>query len=262
VNKKPRVAFICYDQNNAKYAKLFKASLRKFHSEKDLPLVEISGDSLSERVKKDPQFFYRQKPTIAAELIDEYEVVLGFDVDQIVMGDLSHLWTDTGYDVGTVLNFNREDYKTFGPITTYIIDCTTYMNCGLVVMRSKQFITHWLRLCNTDAIFNNLQYREQDILNMLYYFGDYKVKCFDYKDEFSETQNWHGLVAWGEGLKMKLINKEIILPKSEDGYPNQDVVIKLFHFAHGNVQNKMNYRLLFNEDVIKHLDYLTSEKKK
>lgn len=254
--KKKAVAFICYDENNRKYAEMFKASLRKFHSAEELPLVEVVGDDLNQRIQKDPQFFYRQKPTIASELIDDYELVIGFDVDQLVMGDLNHILNDTSYDIGTVLNFNRNDYKQYGAITTYIIDCTRYMNCGLVAMRSKDFIEHWKRLCYTDDIFLNLQYREQDVLNILYYFGGYQTKCFDIKDPLKDVQTWNGLVSKGEGLRMKLVDGKVMLPKAADGYPNEDVIIKLYHWAGGNTPDKMNYRLAFNEEIVAYCDWL------
>jgi len=264
--KKPVVAFITYDESHKEDARKFKNSLRKFHSEEELPLVEICGEDIKKRLAQDPHFFYRQKPIIASELMYQYETVIGFDIDQLVCGDLKHLWEDADYDVGTVLNFNPTDFKQYGPITTYIIDCTKYFNCGLVAMRSKAFIEHWKKLCFQDDIFLNLQYREQDILNILCKFGLYNVKCFDAMDEFETEHRWHGIVAKGEGLRMKLINNEeirseakVILPKSESGYPNTDILVKLYHW--GGPVKKFNYRVEFNEDLIKHFDYLVGDKK-
>lgn len=260
--KKKVIAFTVFDDNNKAYAEMFENSLRKFHSEEELPLLKITGEDLTRRLAQDPHFFYRQKPLVASELIDEYDLVLGFDCDQIITGDLNHILNDTSYDVGTVLNFNRQDYKDFGPITTYIIDCTRYMNCGLVAMRSKAFIEHWKRLCLSDDIFLNLQYREQDILNILYYFGNYQVKCFDQFDPMSlDEHTWNGLVSYGEWLRAEIKDGKLILPKDkETGYPNTDITLKILHFAHGNVANKMNYRTKFSEPVIEHLDKLVRSK--
>lgn len=253
--KQKKIAFTIADEASMKYATMMINSLRKFHSEEELPLIVVSGDELKQYLQ-DPHFFYRATPIIASKLIKDYDLVLKLDADQIITGDLNHVLNDDSYDLGTVLNFNRTDYQTFGPITTYNIDCTKYMNCGFVAMRSERFVEHWNRLCHTDEFFTTLQYREQDIMNILYYYGDYKVKCFDYPDALTDEANWNGLVSYGEWLRIKLDGERLILPKSDDGYPNRDVVIKALHWAHGNVADKMNYRIGFSEDVIRRLDYL------
>lgn len=257
--KKKQIAFTIADDNNLPFAKKMINSLRKFHSEEELPVRLVSGDELK-RYLQDPHFFYRATPILASELIKDYDLVLKLDADQIITGDLNHVLNDTSYDVGTVLNFNRVDYQTFGPITTYNIDCTTYMNCGFVAMRSEAFIEHWKKLCMTPERFETLQYREQDLLNILYYYGDYKVKCFDHPDPLTGEANWNGLICKGESLKMKLKDGKVLLPKADDGYPTQDVVVKAFHWAGPNIE-KFSYRTQFPEEIIKHFDWLVSEKK-
>jgi hypothetical protein len=57
---------------------------------------------------------------------------------------------------------------------------------------------------------------------------------------------------------MKLINGRVVLPKGKDGYPNRDVVVKMYHFAGGSNEPK-NFRLHFNEDIIKHIEYLVGD---
>lgn len=251
--------FTVADQNNLKYADKMINSFRKFHPEAELILY--GPKEIEKWASKDPQFFYRATPIIASELFEKgYTAVCKLDADQIIMGDLNHIIDSDGYDVGTVLNFNRTDYKTFGPITTYIIDCTRYYNNGLVMMRNPAFVEHWKSLCFTDEIFNNLQYREQDILNILCYFGNYRVRCFDYPDPLTGEVTWNGLVCKGEGLRMVLKNGKVILPKSEDGYPTQDTVIKAFHWAGPNIE-KFSYRTQFPEEIIKHFDWLISDEK-
>lgn len=257
--KNPVVAFITYDESHKEDARKFKNSLRKFHDEKELPLVEIAGEDIKRRLAQDPQFFFRQKPIIASELIKDYETVIGFDTDQLVCGKINHLWENADYDFGTVLNFNPTDYKQYGPITTYNIDCTRYMNCGLVAMRSEEFVKHWKDRCFVPELFETLQYREQDILNIIYYYGNYKTKCFDALDEFETEHKWHGIISKGEGLKMKLVDNKVILPKSAGGFPATDVIIKLYHW--GGPIKKFNYRVEFNEDIIKYFDWLVSDEK-
>ena len=54
---------------------------------------------------------------------------------------------------------------------------------------------------------------------------------------------------------------EVIIPKGEGNtpFPPKDMTLKVIHMAGGNRPNKMNYRTLFGEDVIKRLDYLVSK---
>jgi hypothetical protein len=59
-----------------------------------------------------------------------------------------------------------------------------------------------------------------------------------------------------------LQDDKLVLPKSENKYPDADTEIKVLHWAGGNLPNKLNYRLFFNEDVIERLDYLTRNEKK
>ena len=257
--KKKQIAFCIADERNLPYAQKMINSLRKFHIEEELPVRLITGEELKKYLKTDEQFFYRATPIIGSELIKDYDLALKLDADQIITGDLNHVLNDVSYDLGTVLNFNRTDYKTYGPITTYNIDCSKYMNCGFVAMRNPVFVEHWKKLCYTPELFGTLQYREQDIMNILYYYGNYKTRCFDCPDMLTGEAYWGGLISYGEWLKIKLDNDKLILPKSDDGYPTQDVVIKALHWAHGNVADKLNYRIGFNEEVIKRLDYLTGE---
>lgn len=250
------IAFTIADARNMKYAKMMEKSLRKFHSAEELPLVIISGRELEDFLKEDPDFFYRATPKIAKRLFAmEFDLVLKLDADQIITGSLDYILKHDDYDLGTVLNFNPTDRKTFGPITTYNIDCTKYMNCGFVAMRNPKLVDHWLRLCMNDEFFKTLQFREQDIMNILYYYGDYNVTCFDYFDPAEEYSAWHGLLSYGEWLKVKRVGDDLVLPASPDGYPNRDVKIKALHWAHGDVP-KMNYKIAFQEDVIKRLDEL------
>ena len=51
---------------------------------------------------------------------------------------------------------------------------------------------------------------------------------------------------------------KLILPKSDDKYPETDKEIKALHSAGGGHEKKIgdSYRIYFNEDVIKYIDGL------
>jgi len=256
--KKPRVAFCIADDEHKWMLDMFVNSLRKFHTEEELPLIVYGQKELD--AIDDSQKFYRATPLFARKLIDKYDVVIKFDVDQIVTGKLNYIWERDDYDVGVVINFSRADLKVYGPVTVLTIPPTEYVNCGLVAMRNKEFVDHWWHLCNTDH-FHKLQYREQDMLNIMIHFGRWKVRCFDRYDPVHNYAAWHGLLSKGEWHRTVLVDGELILPKAEDGHPNRDTTLKLLHWAGGKDEKKMNYRPYFTEEVIAWLDKLIKPKK-
>ncbi len=229
--KKPRVIFVPADDNNLPHLVKFQNSLRKFHSEEELPLIRYDLKEVD-----DPLKWYKAKPLIARELLDEYEVVIGADADQIVLGDLSDIWQGE-FDVATVLN--DPSY----PIGVW--DIKPYYNNGLVVFKSKEFAEHWWRLCNTPH-FNVYQYREQDLLNILCsdYFN-YKVRSLD------DTQ------VYGEFAKPFLASSflkdnKVFFPIENKG----ELELRIWHSGGGNTPDKGNYRLRFPEEVIKYIEEL------
>lgn len=259
MNKKPVIMFTVCDNANLPYAKKFENSLRKFHSEKDLPFLIIGEDVV--RQTGDPDIFYKQKPYFAKPLLKEYELVIGVDADQLVLGDLNHILSLKDYEVGTVLNYNRVDPPVYGVVQVWDIHPQRYYNCGLVAMRSERFVDHWLNLCNSEH-FKNYRYREQDLLNVLCYYGNYMVRCFDDYDRMYEYSAWHGLLSKGTGLRMILKDGKVILPKADDNYPERDKEIKIYHAGGGTSGvDKMNYKTWFPEEIIAHIDKLVADKK-
>lgn len=280
--KKPVLIFTCCDTANFPYAVKMIWSLVKFHSTKDVDILCITDvdpkeaakqlpkgvilEDLKPYLKDDPIFFYKQKPIISEKYLDEYEVVIGMDSDQIILGDISYIWKTTDYDVATVLNWNRIDFQTYGyvELNQIGINPMEYFNCGLVALRSKKFAHHWKVLCYSPQ-FDRIAMREQGILNILCYFGNYNVRCLDYQDEKGGNTGWWGLIAKSEMQYAKLReNGELYVPKGQGDtpYPPRDTDLKIIHFGGGNMPNKTNYRLLVqDEEIIKRLDYLVSPEK-
>jgi len=254
------IAFVIADDNHLPLAKNLINSIRKFHSEKELPVHIVTGDELKGYRKEYRDFFYKATPIVAEKFIDDYDMVLKLDCDQLCLGSLDFILNSTGWDVGTVYNWNRVDPKEFGLVQVWDIVPTQYFNCGFVAMRSKEFIQHWKQLCNSSH-FDKYQYREQDLLNILTHYGNYRVKCFDDYDMMYDYSAWHGLKVKGETMKLVLRNGKVILPKGDDNYPERDVEIKIFHEAGGQNPNKGNYRLYFPEDIVAYIDDLVKEKK-
>lgn len=220
-------------ERNQKFLKQFTNSLRKFHPNIELRVFDNPNPN-------DKDFWYRAKPVIASQLFDEgYEVVIGADCDQIILGSLSDVLDDSeDYDVGVVLND-----PTY-PIQVWDMTHPRIFNNGLVVMKSKEFVDHWLRLCLSPH-FYNYQYREQDLLCLLTsdYFN-YKVKILD------------GMKVYGEWAKPLWAQCYLKDDKVMLKWREQEVQLCVWHSGGGNTPDKGNYRIRFSEEVIKYIDNL------
>ena len=254
--KKPRVAFCPCDDANLPFFVKMQNSLRKFHSEKELPLIRYEMKEI-----QDPMKWYKATPLIAKELIKDYDFVLKLDADQIITGDISEAWKGE-QDVAVVQNSNPREHAAY-PIQCLDIHPLQYVNCGFVGMRSEEFINHWFNLCQSYH-FNNWQYREQDLLNIMVHYGNYNIKWLD------ASNKWYGLISKGFWAQIELTThictKEVcnhnfqprlILPKNEEWPQDEDKQIVCIHFAGGNDPDKGNYRIRFKPEVVKRLELLT-----
>ena len=79
--------------------------------------------------------------------------------------------------------------------------------------------------------------------------GPYKIKFLD------ASNKWHGLISKQYWPQVVLKEDKLIIPKNEEWPKDEDKEISVIHWAGGKV-GKMNYRLHFQAEVIKRLDYL------
>lgn len=246
-----RVFFSIADRQNLPHFVKLQASFKHFHPNEELILFD------EEKVKAtgDPHFYYRATPFIAKQLFEQgYDEICKLDADQIILGNLDHIWEDD-FDFAVVNNGNPKEMKTY-PVSVLDISPLAYVNCGFVVMKSKKFVEQWLALCYSEH-FPQYQFREQDFLNILtFYFtdffgGPYKVKFLDHSDK------WHGLISKQYGVMMKMVDGKVILPKNDEWPTTEDKQIVCYHFAGGNNDPmKGNYRTAFPADVVKFIDGL------
>lgn len=258
--KKPVFVFTIADEVNLPYAKMLYNSFRKFHP--DIPFHIIEGGELKQYLASDPQFFYRSTPVVAEKCMDEYDLVLKIDADSIITGSLQYVFDTKDYDIGTVINWNRIDPQQYGVVQGWGIMPIEYFNCGFVAMRNIDFVKHWKQICFSPQ-FERMQYREQDLLNILCYYGNYNVRCFDHGDGPAKMQAWWGLIAKGELMSAQIESDRIYIPKGEGNtpFPPKDMDLKVIHRAGGNTPNKMNYKTWLPERIMSRIDYLVSETK-
>ena len=266
MNKSPVCFITVGSKEYSKYAIPFWRSMVKFHDPKDIDMIWYTNETdktvlakLPKGIKivdldpylKDPQFYFRQKPVLMEPLLDEYELVVGFDSDSLILGSLDYILETKDYDCGTVINYNRWDEKVYPLVTIPGVAPIEYFNCSLVALRSKKFAHHWNVLCFSPQ-FDRLQFREQDLLNILCYYGNYNVRCFDIPDGVKKYAAWHGILAKGELVRTQLKGKEIIIPKGlgDTPFPPENITLKAISLGGGHGAIKDNWNAFFPADVM------------
>lgn len=227
-----RAFYTIYDAANAEYAKKMRASLSKFHP--DIPLIEFTDTEIDETKERRPDIFYKSAPYFAKKLMDEgYEELIKLDCDQIITGPIDVFGTPC--EVGTVYNYNRMDFEKYGIVSVMDININFYYNNGFVLLKSKEFVEHWLMLCERPNIVN-FRFREQDLLNILCHYGNYSVFPLE-----------QGKIFYG--LSGKDYWAESVMKDGKIYVPSKNAFIHVIHFAGGQGAQKMNYRTYFSEEV-------------
>ena len=251
-----RCYFSIADKKNLVHFEKLKKTFQHFNPNEELLLV--GEDQV--KATGDLNFYYRATPYIAKQLMDQgYDQVCKLDADQLIFDNLDHIWEED-VDVAVVNNSSPKDYQehhklTGQQLTTLDIHPLAYLNNGLVVMKSKKFVEHWLGLCYSEH-FASYQFREQDFLNMMVFYmtesfgGPYKVKFLD------NSPKWHGTVAKMYTPLTKMVDGKVILPANGEWPKNEDKQLVVYHFGGGPNANKGNYRLIFPNDVVKFIDEL------
>jgi hypothetical protein len=272
--KKPVCFFTVATVSHLQYAIPFFKSLTKFHSPKDIDMILYTDETRPEELQKLPEgikivsltpfledemFFYRQKPILMEPLLDQYDLVVGFDADQLVLGDLNAILEANDYDVGTVINYNRFDEKYFPLVEIGRIGIPPigYYNCGTVAIRSKKFCHEWVINCFSQE-FNYCQYKEQDILNIMTHFGNFNVRCFDMANGPEVKLNWFGIISKGELPRAEIKDDTVMVPKGfgSTPYPPADVQLRIVHMGGGAGSKKDNWSTFFSSEVMEHINKL------
>lgn len=238
------VVFTVADNNYLPYAKMLERSFKYFHP--DIDFVIFGEEDIKTVPYSEP--YYRNKAFFGKQLAEKYDLVVNIDADSIVVDSLSDLF-DAPYDVGSVLN---NAITIPDPLQRQIVglDRTNpmfYVNAGLVASRSKRFWNWWDDL-NQRHFFGQYQMREQDTLNMIFFYGD--LHCVN----FDNSPDVFGLWLNGYWPQAVLEDGKIILP--EDVLKAKKT-FKVLHWAGGASAAKMNYRTRFSEEVAERIAEIT-----
>lgn len=237
------VCFTVADHNYLPYAKMLENSFKKFHPE--IEFITYSDEDISKLSFSEP--FYRNKAYFGEKLADSYDTVINIDADSIVVGSLDDA-ISAKYDVASVFNNFAPDPLNRQLVTIWDQTPEKYINAGLVIGKSKRFWSWWKKLCMSDH-YPKYQFREQDMLNIVFDYGDLKTKNLDMSDSI------YGLYLNGYWPQAKLEDGEIILPEDVLGKRKS---WKVLHWAGGAHAPKMNYRTRFNTEVSDKIEELVS----
>ena len=226
---KKRCFYTIADNNNLVHYEKLKNSLSKFHPDMELKLF---GEDFV-KTFNDKAFYYRATPIIAMKLFNEgYDEICKLDADQIITGDLSDIW-EGDYDAACV--YNDPSYE------IALWDVKPYYNNGLIVLKNKNFVLHWFRLCYSSH-FDKYQFKEQDLMNLMASdYMTYNIKRLDDGDKI-----------YGESAKPRWTDAVLKDNKIMIG----DKELCVIHFGGGNSPQKGNYRTKFTEDVVNKIDEL------
>lgn len=239
------VAFTIADERNMKWAKMLEKTFKHFHP--DVPLKIYGEKEIAESGIPKPHFFYIATPYCARQLIKEYDQVVKIDADSLITAPLEILDNPETFDVGVVYNWTRDAYS--NQVKVWDVTPQGYFNNGFVVFRNQELIEHIWRLCN-EKFLTNYQFREQDMLNIVAYYGNYIIKLLDMGD------SWYGLRSKSEWNKAVMRDGVMVIPKAVNMFPERDKILRVCHWAGGNNDVKMNYRAYFNEECSDYIEGL------
>src|SRR3990167_2117553 len=205
-------------------------------------------------------------PIFIKELLKEYECVVRLDSDIFITCDISS-FCEEDFDVAVAQNANPREIvdqnQMMGKSVSVwdIKPLEEYVNCGFVVCKSEEFVDHWLSLCTPER--QHYQFYEQDFLNIICYYGNYKVKFLDKQKD----NKWWGLISKGYWSEIVIKDKKLFLPKKSgaehDMWPiDADKEIVCIHIEGGIYANKFEHLdTLFQPEVVKYLKFLISNDK-
>lgn len=247
----------------------FWKSMCRFHDPKEITMKLYTNETDPEKLKllpkglelvdlnpylEDPAFFYRQKPVLGEELLKEYDLVVGFDVDQLVLASLDDVIKVKTYDVGVVLNWDRYSIKFYPSVHQMpFVQPIEYYNCGMVAMRSKKFVHDWKVWCFS-LMFDRCQFKEQDGLNLLTHHGNYSVWCYDMPASKEAEIHWYGIMSKGELTRAEIKDGKVFIPKGlgNQPFPPNNVWVHLIHQGGGQV--KTSWASICSEPLMEYIE--------
>lgn len=220
----------------------FYKSFKRFHP--DIDLITFEDNDIAKLFSEKPWLNRCNcKPSFAKLLYNDYDIVVNTDSDfyffdrcvEILKGD---------YDVAACANYNAKLNTSLKPgtIDDITINATSeenYIQGGLVASTSKRFWDDYEEL--NKKIADKLPLFENDVLNHMWYSGNYRTKILDGHVDYRhpEFKQYYNCAGIGRESQYHVRDDKIYL---------DDKPVRAYHVAHGFVR-KRRIRELFNSDV-------------
>jgi len=252
-----KTAFITYvygdDQKIVSYG-TFKMINSFYRYHPNIPLYVLTDKEINKEVQTVvPMAREYFNPLLSRTIADEYDLVVHIDTDVIVTDRLDEI-LEGDYDVAVARNNADQGTAGCGPAHCLNgeVDVFKYANAGVVASTKKEFWDDWVKLNQKD--FNVRPMHEQDNLNIIINSGKYDVKWLDPVDKplYYNIASAYGDPKWGGQWDKHWESWERIELR-DDKLWLDDKLIKMLHYAGGNVFPKFDLTKHFTPDVANHL---------
>lgn len=238
-----KVAFCTHVSDNWYYSvgahKLVK-SAQYFHPEIDFYCF---GDKqLNELFSIHPNVNWNTvHPFVSHQLIDDYDMVVHFDADSMIVGSLDELLTEDNLNYNIIGVRNNNDFNKAGkdnPITNPNQDPQKYLNAGLVAVTNKATLEDWIH--KNIEYGNQMPFQEQTVLNHITENWSTKILDPAHADVYYGISNLYGdNTHWDSWKLISIVEEDLMLNQKK---------VKVLHHGGGHGATKLDFGL-FNEQV-------------
>lgn len=210
----------------------FIGSFKKFHP--DIDLIIFTDDVIKHLFSQKPWLNYDNcKASFAKLLYNDYDLVVNVDSDFYFFDRCKEI-LDGDYDVAACANFNNMLNVSLSPqiISGYNLKPVSevdYIQGGLIASTSKKFWDDYENM--SKDLSTKLPLRENDVLNALWYSGNYRTKVLDGDVDFRSPnfKQYYNCASLGRTDKCYIENDKVYL----DGRP-----MRSYHVAWGHGHKK------------------------
>lgn len=229
----------------------FIESFKRFHDHPDIELIVFNQPSIDRAFAENPWLnFYNAKAYFAFEVMkmfcsekiyepSELKLIVNIDSDHLIFERLDSI-LDLNYDVACPANYNLFANASISINGKKLISEYDYFQGGLIASKSKNF---WHQYLKASSSYSSIivPYAENDVLNLVLAFSDYKIKYLDGAQCFAESEfkEYYGCASLGQENKAIIDNGRIKI----NGKP-----VKAYHFARGGIV-KPKVSELFSKEV-------------
>lgn len=221
---------------------LFVKSFKHFHP--DIPLFILGEQAIAKLKVEHPGIdMFKIKASAAKWFYEDYDLVVNIDADHFIFSRLDEVLAND-YDVACPSNYNC--YENVGiSIESYrgnrynIVPELRYRQAGLIASGSKLFWDTYETASLKHA--DNMTCRDNDVLNLVIEFGNFKYKVLDGDYHYSSPNRkaFYGCSSLNLERQATIVNDVPCI----NGIP-----LKAYHVARGG--GKPKFVDIFNKDVV------------